>query len=1113
MIAKKTMPWKTAVCAAAMPLFFGCHSSPKNDNSLSKAPTEFTMLENAKYAQELPFGSDARDAEWAKRGLIARVAKGEKEPLKISKGDGSVVWDMGRYAYIKGDVSKPELFPATVNPSLWRQAILNAEYGLFQVCSNDAGQSIYQVRGYDLANISFVETANGFIVVDATSYEESAAAAVKLFYDHLPEAKKGKKIHTIIYTHSHIDHFGGIQGVLKSGMTTGSVAIVAPDRFMEEAVSENVTVGQAMQRRAIWMYGLALWATEIPEGRGQLNNGLAIGSGAGTSGMEPPTKVIAADGPKSFDGTEVEFLLAPHTEAPASLAMLFPSYQSICLGELCNQTQHNILTPRGAQVRDTIAWSAALEKMKQKWADTGKADSAWGSHHWPRWGREAVTEYLDKQSKLYRNLHDQTVDLLNQGYDRENTSPGFDMAELAEGFEFPPTLSQEWFNRGYYGATNFNVKAVHQRYLGWFDNNPVSLWRLPDKASAALYAKYLPQSNGSLVQAASKAFEEGNYRWVVEVLDHVRLAPSHWSSDYMAALNLQADAFEQMAYSAESGIWRNYFLTGAWRNRAISGDLIPKAATEFTKRENAKSIDALPFNSDTRDAEWAKRGFIARVAIGEAEPLKIVGSDETTVWDMARYAYIDPGMDISATGQFPDTVNPSLWRQAILNSNYGLYEVCTNEAGHSIYQVRGYDLANISFVETLNGFIVVDVASYEESTAAAVKLFYDYLPEEKKGKKIHTIIYTHSHTDHFGGIQGVLKSGMTTGSVAIVAPDRFMEEAVSENITVGPAMQGRAIWMYGLALWRLPIPAKHGQVNNGLAIGSGVGTSSPSPVPPTMLITEDCAQTFDGTAVDFMLTPHTEAPAEMAFYFPGYKSICLAELCNQSQHNILTPRGAQVRDTIAWSNALAKMKEKWVDAGLAESAWGTHHWPRWGNEAIAEYIDKQGKLYRHLHDSTVSLMNQGYDMRECAERFECPPELAREWFNRGYYGATVFNVKAVYQKYLGWFDNNPASLWKLPGKTSAALYAKYLPQSGGNLVQAAKKAYDEGNYRWAAEALDHVCLAPDAWGKASHAEAMELQADAFEQLAYSAESGIWRNYFLTGAWRNRSEEVRKYLAR
>ncbi|GHS93138.1 hypothetical protein AGMMS50276_02720 [Synergistales bacterium] len=552
-------------------------------SAASKAATAATKHINAEYLS-LPF-ADASDEARVKRGLIV---KGDG---KVFKDDGSVVWDISRYNYITGDITKPGNFPDTVNPSLWRQAILNTEHGLFEVTSKDFSAAkdgtdvryIHQVRGYDISNMTFVETKDGFIVVDVTSYKESAAAAVKLFYDNLPAAKQAKKIHTIIYTHSHIDHYGGVLGVLNSAMVDNpdTVTIVAPEGFMEAAVSENVTAGAAMSQRARSMYGAALWSPQlgIPQGRGQVNNGLAIGLGNGTSGLMPPNTIINADNTtKVFDDINVTFLMAAHTEAPAEMVMLFEEYNSLCLAEICNQTQHNILTPRGAEVRDTIAWSDALDSMK-KWVDGNPAvDSAWGPHTWPRWGNAEIADYIGKQSRLYRYIHDQTVFLMNKGYD---------MTEIAEVFTLPPDLAKEWFNRGYYGALSFNVKAVYQKYLGWFDSNAATLWKLPDKMSASFYAKYLPKSGGDLVKAAKLAYDDGEYRWTVEVLEKVRLASSDWfpggGAGYNNALSLQADAFEQMGYTAESGIWRNYFLTAAWRNRdgTLAAALAAPGAVSF----------------------------------------------------------------------------------------------------------------------------------------------------------------------------------------------------------------------------------------------------------------------------------------------------------------------------------------------------------------------------------------------------------------------------------------------------------------------------------------------------------------------------------------------------
>ncbi|MDR1776893.1 MAG: MBL fold metallo-hydrolase [Desulfovibrio sp.] len=556
----------------------------------AKSPTQATLRANARYLNAPLNYADARDEERAGRGRIDAAA-----PPRVTRQDGSVVWDMSVYSFIKGNIAKPETFPDTVNPSLWRQALLNARHGLFEVAAQDFGNGdvrrIYQIRGYDVANMSFVETKNGFIVVDVTSYRESAAAAVALLYDNLPPEKKNKKIHTVIYTHSHLDHYGGIYGVLQSVMVDApsKVTIVAPDGFMEAAVSENVTAGAAMSRRARIMYGLPLRLApkDVPPERKQVNNGLAVGSGSGTSGMVPPTVLVRENKTLTFDGTPVEFLLAPRTEAPAEMAMYFPGFRSLCVAEICNQTQHNLLTPRGAEVRDPLAWSNALDEMQRKWVDAGLVDSAWGPHTWPRWGKD-VAGYVGGQARLYRYIHDQTVFLMNNGYG---------MTEIAEIFTLPDSLAREWFNRGYYGDTRFNVKAVYQKYLGWFDGDPASLWRLPARASAALYAKYLPKSGGNLVKAAKMASADGHYRWVVEVLEHVRLAREAWFGNDAAAwdeaLALQADAFEQLAYSAESGIWRNYFLAGAWRNRSKTvADLLKSANVASMGPDSVKNLSA-----------------------------------------------------------------------------------------------------------------------------------------------------------------------------------------------------------------------------------------------------------------------------------------------------------------------------------------------------------------------------------------------------------------------------------------------------------------------------------------------------------------------------------------
>ncbi|GHV47354.1 hypothetical protein FACS1894204_10650 [Synergistales bacterium] len=655
-----------AFALLAIVAFVGLSIGEAAVSATSKAATTATKRINAEYLS-LPF-ADASDAARAKRGL---TVKGDG---KVFKDDNSVVWDMGRYSYITGDITKPGNFPDTVNPSLWRQAILNAEYGLFVVTSRAVGGEthyIHQVRGYDLSNMTFIETANGFIVVDVMSYKESSAAAVKLFYDNLPADKKAKKIHTIIYTHSHIDHYGGVLGVLNSGYMDNNYKIVAPDGFMKATVSENVTAGAAMSQRARSMYGAALWSPQlnIPQGRGQVNNGLAIGSGNGTSGLVPPDVTITtANNTYTTDGMTIKFIMAAHTEAPAEMVMLFEDYKSLCLAEICNQTQHNILTPRGAEVRDTIAWSDALDTMKTQWIDAGLVESAWGPHTWPRWGKDDIAAYVGKQSRMYRYIHDQTVYLMNKGYD---------MTEIAEVFKLPPDLAEEWFNRGYYGALSFNVKAVYQKYLGWFDSNAATLWKLPDKMSASFYAKYLPKSGGDLVKAAKLAYDDGEYRWTVEVLEKVRLASSDWfpggGAGYDNALSLQADAFEQMGYTAESGIWRNYFLTAAWRNRngTLAAALDAPAAVSFgadTVR-NMGNQDILNTLSTQINGFTSASGFEG-IILWEIDGVKYeMTMQDHVLWTKAGSSGVTPNATITLTRADLNKAlvnSPSYWLEELL---------------------------------------------------------------------------------------------------------------------------------------------------------------------------------------------------------------------------------------------------------------------------------------------------------------------------------------------------------------------------------------------------------------------------------------------------------------
>ncbi len=518
----------------------------------------------------------------------------------------------------------------------------------------------------------------------------------------------------------------------------------------------------------------------------------------------------------------------------------------------------------------------------------------------------------------------------------------------------------------------------------------------------------------------------------------------------------------------------------------------PKDATEFTKAINAEFLKP-PLNyADTGDFDRVSRGLIATT---DSLILKSMTGNGRIVWNMDRFAFI--------TGDTaPDSVNPSLWRQARLNNCHGLYEVTSADFGGEtryIWQVRGYDMANISFVEGNEGFILIDPLTTQETAGAAVDFFYANIPEAKRSKPITHIIHTHSHIDHYGGVRAVINSGRMAVYYEICAPEGFLEHAASENVLAGAAMGARARYMYGYL-----VPAgERGYVDSGL--GKANSTGMTSLIAPTMTISEDGITTLGGLAVDFLMAHGTEAPSEMCFYFPAYKALCVAEVANSCMHNLLTPRGAEIRDTIKWSKALDRMHIKWGQE--VDVAFGPHHWPRWGNDHINDYLTKQRDAYRYLHDQTLHLANKGYCPEVIANMIALPDSLRGEWFIRDYYGTVNFNVKAVFQKYLGWFDGNPVHLHPLPPREAANCYMQYIPASGGNLLNAAQMAYADGKYRWVVEILEHVINAqPD------NTAAWELQADAYEQMGYQAESGVWRNFFLTAALRGRDVNVRNYLA-
>ncbi len=491
----------------------------------------------------------------------------------------------------------------------------------------------------------------------------------------------------------------------------------------------------------------------------------------------------------------------------------------------------------------------------------------------------------------------------------------------------------------------------------------------------------------------------------------------------------------------------------------------PKPASPATAAANRSVAERLDF-SETSDFERVSRGLLARL-----DPPVIRGAGGGVVWDLTSFDFIE--------GDAPESVNPSLWRQAKLNLAHGLFEVVPG-----IYQVRGYDISNITFIRSDRGWIVIDPLTVAETARAARVLVDEHFGE----LPIVAVIYTHSHGDHYGGIRGIVTDEeVASGEVAIIAPEGFLEAAVSENVTAGPAMNRRGMYMFGVLLPTGPL----GQVDSGL------GKTVPifgerGLIAPTQLIGETgTVLTIDGVPIEFQLTPGTEAPAEMNFYFPSYEALCLAENCNATLHNVYTPRGAQIRDALGWSTYIDEAEELFLDRSVV--AFASHHWPRWGHDDITRYMGGQRDIYRYLHDETMRLANHGHTPLEIAEMIELPTSITDEWFNRGYYGTISHNVKAVYQRYLGWFDANPAHLHELPPTEAGTRFVKYMGGADAVLAQA-QEDFDRGEYRWVAQVVNHVVFADPTNQAARH-----LQADALEQLGYQAESGPWRAFYLTGA--------------
>jgi alkyl sulfatase BDS1-like metallo-beta-lactamase superfamily hydrolase len=495
----------------------------------SKEPTAITEQKNTAALKQLDFANKDDFAD-AARGFI-----GTDKDLVIKGREGTIVWDLRQYNFIKGEQA-----PSAVNPSLWRQANLNMNNGLFKV-----SDKIYQIRGYDISNMDIIEGNTGIIIIDPLISKETAKAALELYFKHRPK----KPVRAVIYTHSHVDHYGGVKGVVDEEMVkAGKIKIYAPKDFLKEAVSENIYAGNAMSRRAMYQYGPLLPRNE----RGQIDAGLGKTTSLGEITLIPPTDTIKKTGEtKKIDGVEMIFQMAPNTEAPAEMIIYFPQFKALCIAEDANHTMHNLYTLRGAEVRDATSWWKTLNQTIELFGE--KTEVVFGQHQWPTWDNTRIISFLESQRNLYKYINDQTLRLLNQGYT---------MTEIANMLSLPPSLASKWYNRGYYGSLSHNTKAVYQRYLGWYDSNPSHLNPIMPAESSKKYVEYMGGAM-AIIKKATEDFQKGEYRWVAEVMNHVVFAdPTN-----IAARSLEADALEQLGYAEENPTWRNEYLMGAYELR------------------------------------------------------------------------------------------------------------------------------------------------------------------------------------------------------------------------------------------------------------------------------------------------------------------------------------------------------------------------------------------------------------------------------------------------------------------------------------------------------------------------------------------------------------------
>ena len=495
----------------------------------SKGATANTERANAAVRQAMTM-NDKQDFEDATRGLMAQL----KDPI-VKAADGRMVWNTQRYDFVKGDP------PATVNPSLWREQKLNTAAGLFKVVDG-----VYQIRGYDMANMTLVEGASGWIVIDTLFTEDVARAGLKFAMETL---KSSKPVVAVIYTHSHADHFGGVRGVVdETDVRSGKVKIIAPEGFMDNAIAENVLAGNAMTRRANYMYGISLPAND----KGSVGTGLGMTLSSGAPGLIPPTVIVKKTGEEmTIDGVRIQFQMAQDSEAPSEMMMYLPEKKALCLSEVAVKLMHNVYTIRGAKVRDALVWSKYINETLDLFPD---AEVAFASHHWPTWGNANVRQFVASQRDTYRFLHDRALNLANQGQT---------MPELANASFFPKGLAADASSHGYYGTLSHNLRAVYNFYLGYYDANPATLDPLLPTESAKRYVAAMG-GEAAVVTLGRKAFADGDYRWVVELVNKAVFA----NPNNAEARALQADALEQLGYQTESATWRNAYLMGALELRS-----------------------------------------------------------------------------------------------------------------------------------------------------------------------------------------------------------------------------------------------------------------------------------------------------------------------------------------------------------------------------------------------------------------------------------------------------------------------------------------------------------------------------------------------------------------